>query len=117
MIDPVRTENPPVPADRPRLRSASPLAHLRRFWRIAWDANITGQSAMLAYNMLLGVIPIALLGLFIAGQILSSPSVQQSVVGDLREVFPGTATPTLDSLLDQITSSTKIGRASCRERV
>jgi membrane protein len=106
MIDPVRTENPPVPADRPRLRSASPLAHLRRFWRIAWDANITGQSAMLAYNMLLGVIPIALLGLFIAGQILSSPSVQQSVVGDLREVFPGTATPTLDSLLDQITSST-----------
>ncbi len=79
---------------------------LRRFWRIAWDSNITGQSAMLAYNMLLGVVPIALLGLFIAGQVLSSQSVQHSVVADLREVFPGTAEKTLDSLLDEITSST-----------
>lgn len=78
----------------------------RRFWRIAWDANITGQSAMLAYNMLLGVIPIALLGLFIAGQVLSSHSVQNSVITDLREIFPGTAESTLDSLLDQITNST-----------
>jgi YihY family inner membrane protein len=79
---------------------------LRRFWRIAWDANITGQSAMVAYNMLLGIIPIALLGLFIAGQILSSRAVQHSVLGDLREVFPGTAEHTLDSLLHQITNST-----------
>jgi membrane protein len=106
MIDPVRTENPPVPAGRRRLRSAAPLRYVRHFWRIAWDANITGQSAMLAYNMLLGVIPIALLGLFIAGQVLSSPTVQQSVVGDLRGVFPGTAEETLDSLLNQIITST-----------
>jgi YihY family inner membrane protein len=79
---------------------------LRRFWRIAWDANITGQSAMVAYNMMLGVIPIALLGLFIAGQILSSSAIQHSVAGDLREVFPGTAQHTLDSLLDEISDST-----------
>jgi membrane protein len=82
------------------------LSRLRRFWRIAWDANITGQAAMIAYNMLLGVIPIALLGLFIAGQVLSSSSVQHSVVNDLREVFPGTAEHTLDALLDQISGST-----------
>jgi membrane protein len=79
---------------------------VRRFWRLAWDANITGLSAMLAYNMLLGVIPIALLGLFIAGQVLSSGAVQHSVLGDLREIFPGTAEHTLDSLLDEIRSST-----------
>ena len=79
---------------------------LRRFWRIGWDSNITGLSAMLAYNMLLGIIPIALLGLFVAGQVLSSAAIQNSVLNDLREVFPGTATATLDSLLDQITSST-----------
>ncbi len=79
---------------------------MRRFWRIAWDANITGQSSMLAYNMLLGIIPIALLGLFVAGQVLSSPAIQRSVVNDLSEIFPGTAVHTLDSLLDQITSST-----------
>lgn len=97
------------PSSRPdgrasfRSRAASAL---RRFWRIAWDANITGQAAMIAYNMLLGVIPIALLGLFVAGQVLSSHSVQQSVGTDLREVFPGTAEPTLNQLLVQITNST-----------
>jgi membrane protein len=115
------SENPPIPTDHAPLhdqrattpaqgasarRSRSPLVHLRRFWRIAWDANITGQSAMVAYNMLLGVIPIALLGLFIAGQVLSSHSVQQSVVVDLREIFPGTTESTLDSLLDQVANST-----------
>ena len=70
------------------------------------DANITGQSAMLAYNMLLCVIPIALLGLFLAGQVLTSSAVQRSVLTDLREVFPGAAEHTLNSLLNQITSST-----------
>jgi membrane protein len=79
---------------------------LRRFWRIAWDSNITGQSAMLAYNMLLGIVPIALLGLFVAGQVLSSAAVQHSVLNDLREVFPGSAEDTLNSLLSQITTST-----------
>jgi membrane protein len=79
---------------------------LRRFWRVAWDANITGQSAMLAYNLLLGVIPIALLGLFVAGQVLSSHSIQTSVLGDLREVFPGSTEHTLDSLLGQVKHST-----------
>lgn len=112
MIDPpdraVRTlqARDELAGDAGRRPQNTPITHLRRFWRVAWDANITGQSAMLAYNMLLGVIPIALLGLFIAGQVLSSSSVQHSVVGDLREVFPGTAETTLDSLLDQITNST-----------
>lgn len=70
------------------------------------DANITGQSSMVAYNMLLAVVPIALLALFIAGQILSSQAVQRSVLTDLREVFPGSAETTLGALLHQIKSST-----------
>jgi len=61
---------------------------------------------MIAYNMLLGVIPVALLGLFIAGQVLSSHAVQHSVLQDLQEVFPGTTQHTLDSLLEQIRTST-----------
>jgi membrane protein len=81
-------------------------AALRRFWRKAWDANITGQASMLAYNMLLGIVPVALLGLFVAGQVLSSAAVQRSVLTDLREVFPGSAETTLNALLSQITSST-----------
>jgi membrane protein len=79
---------------------------VRRFWRIAYDANITGLASMIAYNMLLGVIPIALLGLFVAGHVLSSGAVEHSVVVDLREVFPGTTEGTLDSLLDEVRNST-----------
>jgi membrane protein len=83
---------------------------LRRWWRIAWDANITGLASMIAYNMLLGVVPIALLALFIGGRVLASSGVQQRVILDMGEVFPGTATHTLDALLDEVRrSSTGIG--------
>jgi YihY family inner membrane protein len=83
---------------------------VHRFWRIAYEANITGMASMIAYNMLLGIIPVALLSLFVAGQVLSSHAVAHSVLQDLQEVFPGTAEHTLDSLLDQIrTSTTSIG--------
>jgi len=78
----------------------------RRFWRIVMDANITGQSAMVAYNILLAIVPVALVGLFVAGQVLSSRTVQRSMLRDLREVFPGSAEHTLNSLLHQIQSST-----------
>jgi membrane protein len=87
-----------------RRRRAS--AAVRRFWRLAWDANITGQSAMVAYNLLLGIIPLALLGLFVAGQILSSHAVQQSMLIDLRDIFPGSTQGTLSKLLDQVSDST-----------
>lgn len=79
---------------------------VRRFWKLAWEANITGQASMLAYNMLLGVIPVALLGLFIAGQVLSSHAIQTSVLSDLREVFPGTTQSTLRTLLNEVQGST-----------
>ncbi|HWD84655.1 MAG TPA: YihY/virulence factor BrkB family protein [Solirubrobacteraceae bacterium] len=79
---------------------------LRRFWRLAWDSNITGLSAMVAYNMLLGIIPVALLGLFVAGHIVSNQTIAHSVVGDLRDIFPGSTQATLDSLLDQVSRST-----------
>jgi YihY family inner membrane protein len=70
------------------------------------NANITGLSAMLAYNMLLGIVPVALLGLFIAGQVLSSHAIMQSVLVDLRRVFPGTTEHTLNALLRQVKDST-----------
>ncbi len=70
------------------------------------EANITGLAAMVAYSVLLAVIPVALLGLFIAGRVLSSPAVQQSVIRDLQEIFPGSARTTLTSLLGEITDST-----------
>ena len=61
---------------------------------------------MVAYNMLLAVIPVALLGLFIAGQVLSSTAVQHSVSNDLSELFPGTTRSTLNDLLREVENST-----------
>jgi YihY family inner membrane protein len=86
--------------------TASVRGWLRRFWRLAWDSGITGQSAMVAYNLLLGVIPVALLALFIGGHVLSSGAIQRSVLTDLQEIFPGAAEHTLNSLLNQIKHST-----------
>ena len=83
---------------------------IRRFFGIAQGANITGMSSMIAYNMLLGIIPIALLSLFVAGHVLTSAGAESRVVLDLQEIFPGTADSTLDSLLKQVrTETTTVG--------
>ena len=44
---------------------------VKRFWKLADAAGLTGQAAMVAYNMLIAIIPIALLCLFVAGQVLA----------------------------------------------
>ncbi|HWF72752.1 MAG TPA: YihY/virulence factor BrkB family protein [Solirubrobacteraceae bacterium] len=81
-----------------------------RFFKILFEANVTGLSSMLAYAMLLTVIPVALLGLFVAGQVLKSGSVEHSVLRDLSEIFPGATKSTLTTLLRQIrVSTTKTG--------
>ena len=82
------------------------LVLVRRFGRRVWDANVTGLASMIAYNMLLGVIPVALLGLFIGGQVLRSESVRGSVERDLRDIFPGTTHAELANLLHQVSNST-----------
>ncbi len=89
-----------------RAAVARARAVVRRFWRLAMSANVTGLSAMVAYNMLLGIVPLALLGLFIAGQVLSSHAIMQSVLVDLRRVFPGATVHTLNALLRQVKDST-----------
>lgn len=61
---------------------------------------------MLAYTMLLGVVPVSLLALFIAGQVLSSHTAMQSIEIDLRDIFPGTTKATLTSLLREVSDST-----------
>jgi len=36
---------------------------VRRFWKLAMEANVTGQAAMVAYNMLLAVVPVLIFNL------------------------------------------------------
>jgi membrane protein len=84
-----------------------PLAH---FWRKAYQDNVTGMAAMVAYNLMLSVVPLALVALFVAGRILSSEDVEASVVQDLERLFPDATEGTLvDGLRRVRESSTTVG--------
>ena len=68
---------------------------------------------MVAYNLLLSILPVALLALFIAGQIVESNALEQSVIRDLRKIFPGVAEHTISGALNRVeASSTNIGIAA-----
>jgi YihY family inner membrane protein len=86
------------------------LRALARFWRKAYEDNLTGMAAMVAYNLMLSVFPLALVGLFVAGRILSSEDVEASVVQDLERLFPdATESTLLDGLRRVRESSTTVG--------
>jgi membrane protein len=78
---------------------------LRDFYWKAYQDNLTGLSAMVAYNLLLSIFPLALLALFIAGKILQSNELEDSVLKDLRHLFPTTAEKTLEDLLSRVRHS------------
>jgi YihY family inner membrane protein len=86
---------------------------LKQFWVKAYEANVTGMSAMVAYNLLLSVLPLALVALFVAGQLLQSGHLQASILEDLRRLFPSAADSTLTSALHRVqTSTTSVGVAA-----
>ncbi len=86
---------------------------LRAFWFRAYHENVTGLSAMVAYNLMLAVFPFALLVLFVFGQVLKIGGVESSVIADLQRLFPNTEQQTLMDVLDRIEeNSTTIGIAA-----
>ncbi|HTE60934.1 MAG TPA: YihY/virulence factor BrkB family protein [Solirubrobacteraceae bacterium] len=86
------------------------LRPVATFWRKAYEDNLTGMAAMVAYNMMLSVFPLALVGLFVAGRILASDNIEASVVEDLQRLFPDAADSTLlDGLRRVRESSTTVG--------
>jgi membrane protein len=86
------------------------LRALARFWRKAYEDNLTGMAAMVAYNLMLSVFPLALVALFVAGRVLASEDVEASVVDDLQRLFPAAAESTLlDGLRRVRQSSTTVG--------
>jgi uncharacterized BrkB/YihY/UPF0761 family membrane protein len=83
---------------------------VRRFWRKAYEDNLTGLAAMVAYNLMLSIFPLALVALFVAGRVLRSHDVQASVLSDLRRVFPSAAETTLSEGVERLrTTSTTVG--------
>lgn len=93
------------------MRKPSPW--LRAFWQRAYRENVTGLSAMVAYNLMLAVFPFALLVLFVFGQVLKIKGVETSVLDDLQRLFPNTEQGTLTDVLERIEdNSTTIGIAA-----
>jgi membrane protein len=91
-----------------RLRTA--WRYLRALYWKAFEDNLTGLSAMVAYNLLLSVLPLAFLALFIAGRLLESQELEESVFKDLQQLFPTATENTITQLLDRLVeSSTSFG--------
>ncbi len=95
----------------------SPTRHprpwLKAFWQRAYTENVTGLSAMVAYNLMLAVFPFALLVLFVFGQVLKIEGVETSVLSDLERLFPSVEQDTLSNTLGRIeNNSTTIGIAA-----
>jgi YihY family inner membrane protein len=80
-------------------------AGLKHFYRKAYEDNLTGLSGMVAYNLLLSVFPLALLALFIAGRVLESSDLEQTILQDLQQLFPSAADNTLQRALDRVRDS------------
>jgi membrane protein len=94
-------------------RISQPRPWLRAFWQRAYRENVTGLSAMVAYNLMLAVFPFALLVLFIGGQVLKIGGVETSVLSDLERLFPSVEQHTLRDVLNRIEgNSTTIGIAA-----
>jgi membrane protein len=88
-------------------------AWLVAFWRRAYKENVTGLSAMVAYNLMLAVFPFTLLVLFIGTQVLKIHGVESSVLNDLQRLFPNTESHTITEVLQRIRdNSATIGIAA-----
>ena len=74
------------------------------YWK-AYRDNLTGLSGMVAYNLLLSLFPLALLGLFIASRVLRSHALEQSVLRDLQRILPKAQEATILSALEHVKSA------------
>jgi YihY family inner membrane protein len=80
------------------------------FWRKAYEDGLTGLAAMVAYNLLLSIFPLALIALFVAGRVLRSPELAASVVNDARTIFPSAGQQTIVEGVERLQqSSTTVG--------
>lgn len=88
------------------------LRYVKRFYWKAYEDNLTGLSGMVAYNLLLSILPLALIALFIAGRVLQSGDLEASVLRDLRNLFPSVADATLTGALERVQTSDSLGLAA-----
>ena len=75
------------------------------YWK-GYEDNVTGLSGMVAYNLLLSLFPLALVALFVTGNVLESHSLEVRAISDLRRLFPTTSEETITRLLVHIREHT-----------
>ena len=96
----VRQGGPGAAAAAERAKRHTPW--LRAFWQRAYTENVTGLSAMVAYNLMLAVFPFVLLVLFVFSQVLRIKGVETGILNDLQRLFPNTEQDTLNTVIDRI---------------
>jgi membrane protein len=83
---------------------------LSAFFKKAYQDGLTGLAAMVAYNLLASIFPLALIALFIFSRVLQSPELAASVLKDAQTVFPKAAESTLTDLIERVQqASTTVG--------
>jgi membrane protein len=87
---------------RSRHSGWAPRMWAHAFWIRAYRENVTGLSAMVAYNLLLSIFPFALLVLFIFSQVLRIEGVETGVINDLQRLFPDAGQDSLDNAIQSI---------------
>jgi membrane protein len=80
--------------------------HVKALYWKGYDDNVTGLAGMVAYNLLLSLFPLALLALFVSGNVLQSHSLETRVVADLRRLFPSATETTINRFLNHIREDT-----------
>jgi membrane protein len=80
-------------------RRARAWEYVKALYKKGYEDNVTGLSGMVAYNLLLSLFPLALLALFVAGNVLQSSSLEAQAIEDLKRLFPTTSPGTIDRLL------------------
>jgi YihY family inner membrane protein len=84
------------------VRTARARRAIGHFFGKAYEDGLTGLAGMVAYNLLLSILPLALLALFLAGRVLESGDLERSVFSDLQQIFPSAADSTLTGALDGV---------------
>ncbi len=95
---------------RHRSGSRRSFGHVRLLWNRAYEANVTGLSGMVAYNLLLSIFPFVLLVLFVVGQVARSDATEASIVREIVRLFPRATAGSVDQTLVSVRNhATSIG--------
>ncbi len=96
-----------MPSARPRVpRRRRVWQYVKALYWKGYEDNVTGLSGMVAYNLLLSLFPLALIALFVTGNVLESHSLEVRAIADLKRLFPATSEQTITRLLLHIRDNT-----------